>query len=353
MRKRYVYLVLFVLVAIGAWTAWWFYLAGQVRDRTSDWIAQQAAQGVEIAYTDFDIGGYPYRLEVQIENLTMSGPRLPGRPAAAIPHVTVLGLPWNPNLVMASLTGPGEFRWTDPRGVEQRATANATSAAISVGLERGQPQRLAVSFADLRVEATTAPEPVTARLFEIHARRLNGGEAPASGEQSPTAPLAAELAIDGENMRIVTGGDQPLGPDIERLGLTLGLAGPLPQTVPGRGQREMIAAWAQAGGTLEISRADAKWGSLDLTTKGSFTVDDQLRPLGSISGRIGGLEPLIDAAVARGQMNAGQADSVKQALNALGFIARDAQGRIPVSVTIQDGKVMVGPVPVGQVGPLM
>ncbi|WP_158596131.1 DUF2125 domain-containing protein [Oleomonas cavernae] len=355
MRARYVYLILFVLVAIGAWTGWWFYLAGEVRTRTNDWITAQAAQGVEVAYTDFQVGGYPYRIEIEIDNLTVSAPRQPGRPAAAVPHVTVLGLPWNPNLVIASITGPSEFRWTDAKGVEQRATATAASAGLSVGLERGQPQRLALSLADFRLVSTTAPEPITAKVFEIHARRQAGGAAPAAdggSGQSPTAPLAVEVAIDGENIHMAATPDQPLGPDIERLALTLGLAGPLPRLVPGTAPRELVAAWAQAGGTLEITRAETKWASLDLTMTGSFSVDSQMRPIGATSGRIGGLEPLIDGAVARGRISDGQASSIKQALNAIGFIARDAQGRVPVAINIQDGRIMFGPVPVGQVGPI-
>ncbi|MDD3446210.1 MAG: DUF2125 domain-containing protein [Zavarzinia sp.] len=354
--RRYLYLTLFVIAAVGAWSTFWFYLAGQVRTRTDEWIARQAAQGVEVAYTDLAVNGYPYRIEVTVSNLTASGPRLPGKGALAVPKLTVLSLPWNPRLVVGSIEGEVLFRWTDPKGIEQRATYTAESTGFSLGLEDGQAARFAFSGSATVLRATTLPGPVSAKVFEVHARRFAGGPAPegepAGGGASPTAPLLGEIAIDAEAVQLPPGIETPLGPTIESAGYTIGLTGQIPPLAQGQDPRLLVDEWARNGGTVELSRAETKWGPLDLTLTGSFSVDGQRRPIGAIAGRVGGLDPLVDAAVARGDMTEGQAAGVKRALNTIGFIARDAQGRVPVSVTIQDGKVKVGPVPVGEVRPL-
>ncbi|TDP48919.1 DUF2125 domain-containing protein [Zavarzinia compransoris] len=350
--RRYLYLGLFVLLAVGAWTGFWFYLAGKVRDGIDAWVAQQEAQGIQVAYTDLSISGYPYRIEVVAQDITVAGPNLPGKGALAVPRLTVLSLPWNPRLVVAGIEGEVLFRWTDPKGAEQRATYKAASTGISVGFADGKPDRFAFSGDRPVVTATTLAAPVTAKVFEIHARRLDGGAAPAAGGAAPTAPLLGELAIDGEAIRLPPDARNPLGPEIDRLALTVGLAGPLPPVAPGQNLRTIVDAWARGGGTVELTRGEVKWGSLNLTLTGSFAVDREMRPMGAISGRIGGLEPLIDAAVAEGRLNDGQARSIKQALGAIGFIARDQEGRVPVSATLQDGRIMVGPVPVGELQPI-
>lgn len=350
--RRYLYLTLFVLVAIGAWTAYWFFLAGQVRERTQAFIDQQTAAGFEVAYTDFSVGGYPYRIEATVDNLTVSAPRQPGKPAFAVPRLVVLGLPWNPNLVVARIEGEVVTRWTDARNGDQRAAYRAESTGISIGLDAGRPQRFALSMDRPHLESSLLAGPVSAKVFEIHARLLDGGPAPSRDGVAPTAPLSAELAFDGEAVVLPPLPDGALGNEIASFGYTFGLAGPPPRYLPGTAPRDMIAAWAEAGGTIELTRGETRWGPLNSSVTGSFSVDDQMRPLGALSGRIGGLEPLIDGAVAQGRMTPAQAQNIKKALNAIGFITRDAEGRVPFSLTFQDGRVSMGPVQLGELRPL-
>ncbi|MCF4166735.1 DUF2125 domain-containing protein [Zavarzinia compransoris] len=357
--RRYLYLTLFVILAVAAWTFFWFRIAGEVRTRTDAWIAEQAAQGVEVTYGDMQVNGYPYRIEVTIADLAAEG--LPRGGAFTVPEVTVLSLPWNPRLIVGSLAGETRFRWTDERGAAQSGTYAATSTGFSIAFEDGQAARFALSGDAPIVTATTLQGPLSAKVFEVHARRLAGGATPegegAAGDTAPTAPLLGEVAVDGTDVHLPANVRSPLGPLVEKIGYTVGLTGHIPTgriPAPGPGRRieDMAAEWARDGGTIELSRAETRWGPLNLTLTGSFSIDALNRPIGAISGRIGGLEPLIDGAVAEGRLRENQARGIKQALNALGFIAKDKEGRVPVSVTVQDGRVSVGPVPVGEVKPL-
>lgn len=352
--RRYLYLSLFVILAIAGWTVFWFRIAGEVRLRTDAWIAEQATQGVKVTYGDMQVNGYPYRIEVTITDLAAEG--LPQGGAFTVPEVTVLSLPWNPTLIVGSLAGETRFRWTDEKGAAQSGTYAAHSTGFSIGFADGQAARFALSGDTPVVTATTLQGPLSAKVFEVHARRLAGGAAPAGeGPEdgvAPTAPLLGEVAIDGTEVRLPATVESPLGPLVEKLGYTVGLTGQIPAPAPGRRIEDMVAEWAKGGGTIELSRAETRWGPLNLTLTGSFSIDALNRPIGAISGRIGGLEPLIDGAVAEGRLREAQARGIKQALNAIGFIAKDKEGRVPVSVTVQDGRVSVGPVPVGEVKPL-
>lgn len=351
--RRYFLLFGLVGLALVAWTAWWLYLAGQVKSRAAAWLDDQRSRGTEISHQGFAVSGYPYRIEVDLDRLALAVPQAAEAPAVAIPHLKVLGLPWNPNLVIADVTGPVTFAWTDPQGRRQSARYDAKSTAVSIGLEDGRPVRLAASAHYPRLSSALLGGLLSAKLFEVHARDLTpegtaGGAAAAPGG-SPTAPLTGEIALDGTEVALPSKTESPLGREIASLGLTLGLTGPWPQGAEPRGA---LASWRDAGGTLELRRGDLRWGSLDLSLTGALALDKAFRPEGAVSGRVGGLDPLLDAAVAQGRLTADQAASIRNALGALSFLSRDEAGRVPVGITLQGGKLLVGPVAVGRVEPL-
>ncbi len=349
--RRYVLLFGLFLLALAAWTAWWFYLAGQVKERTLAWVAEQRASGTEISYQDFTVSGYPYRIEVDLDKLALAVPQAPEAPEVAIPHLKVLGLPWNPRLVLADVVGPVTLAWTDPDSRRQTALYDAKSTTISIGLEAGRLARLSASAQYPRLSAATLGGLLSAKLFEIHARDLGGATAlpPAEGG-SPTAPLAGQVAVDGDTIALPGTLESPMGAQIASLGLTLGLTGPLTAAAD---PRAILAAWRDAGGTLEIERGDLRWGSLDLSLTGTLALDKAFRPQGALSGRVGGLDPVLAAAVSQGRLAADQAESIRSALGALSFLTRDEAGRVPFGITLQDGRVLVGPVAVGRVAPIL
>src|ERR1043165_4706427 len=53
-----------IVVALGvAWTALWFYAAGEAEKRLNEWQEQQAKGGRLFTCADRSVGGYPFRIE--------------------------------------------------------------------------------------------------------------------------------------------------------------------------------------------------------------------------------------------------------------------------------------------------
>jgi len=67
-RRRRHWLIaapLAIVVALGvAWTALWFYAAGEAEKRLNDWQEQQAQGGRVFTCASRSVGGYPFRIEV-------------------------------------------------------------------------------------------------------------------------------------------------------------------------------------------------------------------------------------------------------------------------------------------------
>ena len=67
-RRRRHWLIaapLAIVIALGvAWTALWFYAAGEAEKRLNDWQEQQANGGRVFTCASRSVGGYPFRIEV-------------------------------------------------------------------------------------------------------------------------------------------------------------------------------------------------------------------------------------------------------------------------------------------------
>src|SRR6185295_1371880 len=75
-----------------------------------------------------------------------------------------------------------------------------------------------------------------------------------------------------------------------------------------RRPREAVAAWRDAGGTLEIRRLTLDWAPLALAGDG---------PLGAFTLRIAGYAETIDAIAGAGALRPREAAAIKAALNLL------------------------------------
>ena len=69
-RRRRHWLIavpLAIVIALGvAWTALWFYAAGEAETRLNDWQEQQAQGGRVFTCASRSVGGYPFRIEVTL-----------------------------------------------------------------------------------------------------------------------------------------------------------------------------------------------------------------------------------------------------------------------------------------------
>jgi hypothetical protein len=188
------------------------------------------------------------------------------------------------------------------------------------------------------IRAHDGAEALQVGRLQAHARRPESGA---------NAGLDAALLID--RLLLPDGAGGPLGREVDVVQADATLTGP----VPARLDSASLAAWRDAGGTVEAHALAIRWGPLEIDAEGTLALDSAMRPLAALTARIRGFAALIDILETERAMGENAAEAVRVAL---ALIAETPPGEtrpvLEVPVTIQDGWLSVGPVPVVEVGPV-
>jgi len=118
-------------------------------------------------------------------------------------------------------------------------------------------------------------------------------------------------------------------------------------SVPAGPLAPAVAAWRDAGGTIEVDSLHLQWGGLGVTANGTLALDQGLQPIAAFSGGIEGFGAILNALVAADQMTPEQAALVQIALTALARPGPDGKPQITAPFTIQNGKIYLGPARLG------
>lgn len=325
---------LVVGLALAVYTVLWFHVAAKVEDSIADWIEQRRAQGYAAAHARLSVTGYPLALRIDVEE-----PRL-GRSDQAVA--------WN-------WRGDGLIARMRPWALARPTIELTGTQTLSFG-GPGQERHYSAAAEVMRVALTLAPrlERVTADLRGL---RVTGTAWPGEGALAsaslrgaappPGAGSALTLVFDarGLTLPVAVG---PLGRGIDRLAGEIALSQPWPSG----GEGDALARWRDDGGTLEVARLSLRWGALDLTARGTLSLDALMRPIGAFSTSVRGVDRAIDALRQSGQLSPVEAMAAKIGLRLLA--ERDGRGSdsFTVPVTLQDGRLYFDRFAVGRVGSL-
>jgi hypothetical protein len=340
-RLRWIYgLLAAFLVAILAYTGFWFYLKGRVEQGLVDWAADRRAHGWQVAYGPPVISGYPYRLVVDLKGIALGDPTHPQAWALALPAIRVVTHPWTLRHILLQPTGQLDVTW-GPNGARSELHARAEQWRASLSLDaRDRLQRLSIEAKQPNLELAyprfDGRYRVVAEHGELHLRDNRG----ALG-----AKTAADLAVSGEQVStsFISPGP-PFGRTIAALSVDLGLTGPI--------EAPSVARWRDDGGTVELRRMVLRWGPLDATATGTLALDSQMRPIGAATAEAKNWEAVIDRMAENKHLSRGQVRGLKLGLGLLSKTAPDGTKVLKAPISAQDGHLYIGPVQVAEVPPL-
>lgn len=312
-------------VAATAWTGVWLYVARDLAARIGAWQHDQAARGIDLGWNELAVKGWPFGWRVVLEK----------------PH--------------AAGAGPAQWRWSgervaahvDPRDLQAVAFRLPGQQTVRLGqgdLEIAASLRAARPEGRLRFDTAGR---VAALALEIEAAELQIGRQPPWAARrlaidlAPQADGKLDFSARVDALRLPAPLDvlAALGRDIQ-----LGeIAGRLEGPVQGATLAQALAAWRDAGGAVEISRARLEWGALRLSGDATLALDAQNRPLGAGVARIAGAGETLDALAQSGAVDARNAALLKIALT---FLARSdaANGgaaTVQIPIAAQDGVLSV------------
>lgn len=339
--KRIVLLYAALAVAAVAYTGYWFLLAARAERAIDREIAGQAARGLAVSYTGRRLTGYPYRLSAEFTGLALgptgvapggrSGWRWKSDRVAA--HVE----PWNLRHVVAVFDGAHRLRTA--RGARIQATAGSARASLVLD-GAGRPLRAVVDAADIGLAAAAGFAGAEAERVRLAARRATGG-----GEEEARADIDVAVRID--DLSVADRGRAAYAHPVRRMSVDGTLRGP----APAAWSPAELARWRDDGGAFAVRDVAFDWGPVSLRGDGEIGLDEALRPRGEIDARIAGFPALVDLLRAEGVIDDGAALALTLALGLLAE-APDGGGapRVAVPVTLGEGRLWIGPVPVLRVG---
>ncbi|MEI9906219.1 MAG: DUF2125 domain-containing protein [Asticcacaulis sp.] len=62
------------VIAFAAWSGYWFYVAHQIEGRIKSHQDALVQQGYQVSFDPYHVGGYPFRMFVQLNNVTVIAP---------------------------------------------------------------------------------------------------------------------------------------------------------------------------------------------------------------------------------------------------------------------------------------
>lgn len=342
-----------VLVVLGAvYYFAWQRSAATVREEVTHWVEEERAAGRTADYEQFTIGGFPYRMQIEITAPHFADPVAGWSWQAE--KVTGFVLPYQ--LEHAVLVVEGQQRMEFNRlGRREVITGSAADERASLVLRGRNLERFAVEMSGIvaQREIFMTNEPGTPERIEtmnigtmqLHTRRVrDDDDLPSVGDHHALQLEAQNIVWNGHPY-------EGLGNDISFVFVRV-LAAGLPSSDIGGVEPDFLRRWQDNDGVLYLDEAAIRWSEIEVGGTGVFQLDSQHRPEGEMTILISGHDRAIDALVAGGALDPQYADIAKTVLDVIAAIGGDPEGRIRAPLRLEEGKVFIGPAELMDLPPL-
>lgn len=284
-------------VLIAAYSAYWFWMRGELDKGIDQWIADERARGIQIEYASKALEGFPYRFVLKV-----------GEPRIADPgsglewsgqDLQLIMQPWNFNHVIGRSPGRNALIL---RGAEPVTAILGPKSVASITWDETSVQRFAVSLDEANI--VTGQGPVSLEELMLNVGTIDSD------------PSKVRLAVDAETISIPEAPPEApwLGEDIDDLRLRVELANAPNYFL----QRTDLASTLLPTSTLDLAQFVLSWGPLQLGAKGNVSLPyDTCTPGGVINVRLENTDPLVQALDEAGQLTA----EIETGIQAVGSVS--------------------------------
>lgn len=303
-------------VLVIAYSVFWWIAAGKIEEGVALWADNAKAQGLTASWQAIRVGGYPLAFRVELTEPRLDGPEW----SVAAPGLTATIQPWS--FHSAALAAP---QGLSGKGGDIAAVTAASATGNVAADSDGTDARIELD------DVKAAPVAAKTARFRL-----------VLPPQPPRGHTDLNFTFSGDVKALtIPIAPKPLGDTIDDVGFGFSAMGPVP---PGKTPRDRAAAWRDEGGTVELSQLHVGWGAVGIDASGTLALDRDLQPVGSLTGALSGYDELLAALVAAGQIRESDSRTLKFVLRALA-----KNGRIETALSVQNGKIYVGPASLGRV----
>ena len=282
-----------------------------------------AASGWTATTGPLAISGFPGPIRIALPTPALSDAAGNGWTG---PSATILVSPWAP--LDPGFAAPGTHRFVLAGHGPVELAAGTWTGRVAV--EGGKPVAIEMTLTDVGAAGLRA---ATAALT---IRRL---ASPAAGRDAVAPVLAATIAVT--SLTVPEGWAPALDQTMTNASLSLRLRG----AVTAGPAASALAAWRDAGGTIEIDSVDFAWPPMWANGNATLALDRDLQPELAGTFAMRGLAAAIDRAGSQGLVPPAAAITAKLALGLTATQGSDGAAENKLAVTVQDRVLSVGPVP--------
>ena len=337
-RKTWAAGILVCLLAVAAYGLYWREMAARLEVGINEWAESQRMMGTVAAFAWSGISGFPFAFRADFHSARFEIPVAPGQFLRwSGPIVSAQMRPWNLHRVKVVGSGGHELH-LGSRGAGQSYRALAESFDGQVTLHSGGGiAEIRIGMTPIKVlhESIGPMEAMTATL---------GLRVPRNVPRDYQEPLIGISAI-ADKLVLPAELALPEGNRVDHAGIDAEIMGPIrPGTIAGS-----LAAWRDAGGTLEIRHAAYRQGTLDLQGDATLALDGALQPIGAGKIEAQGLATAIGKLSELGLVERGTANLAIAAVKALEVRNNSGALTATLPLSLQSGLLRLGPVPLARV----
>ena len=327
-------IVVVLLLAAAAVCGGWWYMVTRLESDIMTFAAKLESQGGHFTAATRTREGFPFRPTVALTDPSIAFP--PGAPGPwswSGERATVGVSLFQPTTIDVALSGAGHLQVT-PLGQPLDLDIQADRATVQLARDSVR-ETASVTLANVSVADTNGD---VSQIDSLTIDRTRANTAPAD-EHGEAYGVALQLA----GFALPTSHATPLGRTLSQLVFEAHVLGPLPPAL----DEDALTRWRDAGGTIAVPRLIGQFGPLVMSAEATLAFDKEMQPLGAGTGRIQGFAPALDALAASQVIRLNDANTAKAFLS---MLARPptpgAPPQLTAPLTIQEGKLFVGPVAV-------
>lgn len=297
-------LLVVVVAAALAWSAFWFWQAHAQRQAIHAWAADLAQDGTTVTWDDLAIRGFPNRIDSTFAGLRGAD----ARGAIEMPRLQVLQMVWNPRHVILALPDGATLRRQDK---DYRIDGDGIRA--SAVRDDGGWQRL-----NVEAEVLNLSGELTAALSGVTGAITRGA-----------TPPTLRMALNAVDVAL----PDSLGSGGLRMDLTAGL--------------DRVAADSLEDlRSLRLDRFEIEQGALNLAATGDVDVDTDGALDGAVTLRAANLPEALKAERRAGRIPPGVLTVIEQGSQLLSGLSGRSDS-IDLTFEFRGGRTWVGILPIG------
>jgi hypothetical protein len=313
-----------VVLVVAAYTAGWFYFAGQLQERIETTIAGLQDQAIEARCDNLQMRGYPFRIGVFCTRLqAVSGTQRAGFSASAFRSAAQV---YRPNHVVSEIDGPLSIDL--PEG--GRADILWETLQASTVFNRSGLTRASLEGTDMRGTFSALPEieALASENVQLHLRQ-NGADLDAAVSAQAVRPEGTELPASLAGLDLAATVTLAAGADY-----LSGRAFSVDSLRASSGQLHGVSATLPDGASLTLS--------------GPYQVAENGQISGTFDIAVGQLERWQAVIAELAPQAAGPLGTIT---GLLGSLAAD-DGTLAVTINVRDGRAFLGFIPIGSIPPI-